>query len=192
MCLQYPGNISTSMDAMSSKDGQEASTSMRSCWSCLSSLSRRPSLSKPWNIPFRGIYENPKVAPWEGTQSAGDPPAARAGYPDAKAHGHHPPSSNLGGRRQTSAAAPVGRRYGGPQHASAPRRADTDHNPRDPSARIGDRTGECRRVSAPVVGGGVVQGVPRGGRLGPAAGPHPGRPTGTLRGRWRSWRLCSC
>src|SRR6266568_92027 len=34
---------------------------MRSCWSCLSSLSRRPSLDKSWNIPCRGICKNPEV-----------------------------------------------------------------------------------------------------------------------------------
>jgi hypothetical protein len=46
---------------------------MRSCWSCLSSLSRRLSRSNSWNIPFRGICKNPDIVDnGAGTQLVGN------------------------------------------------------------------------------------------------------------------------
>jgi hypothetical protein len=84
---------------------------MRSCWSCLSSPSRRPSRSKSWNIPFRGICENPEVG-FYGVTPTTRPAAYTQTYATATRTHSNPTAvdftDNSGGSASDTIAAIVG------------------------------------------------------------------------------------
>jgi hypothetical protein len=80
-----------------------------------------------------------EVHHWEGAQNAGHPSAALVGHPDPDPYSQRATPPDLLGLCQTGPAAPSGRRDGGAEHMSAQRWANTDQDPRDQSARDGER-----------------------------------------------------